>query len=77
MQSIRSTTTAIALAALPVLLCACAPSDELPDPYEVERRGCPNVDVLVCKVDKISKTEGVRERDVRICQCRPPDQIDF
>lgn len=59
---------------IPALLTACAGSGELAQPDE--QQSCPAPQVLVCRGGTVSKTGRVRDREPRICQCQPPDQLD-
>ena len=63
----------LAVVAQGALLVACTASDELPDPYE--KRQCPGNQVLVCIGGRVPQGARISDREPRICQCRPPDQL--
>ncbi len=65
-----SATTVISL-----LLSACAGSGRLPPPSE--QRSCPTDEVVVCWGGTTNKTGRIRDREPRMCECRPRDRITF
>ena len=65
----------IIAATITVLFSACAAGNDPSTPDQSD--SCPIGELWVCEGGTISKTGRVRDREPRVCQCRPQDQLAF
>jgi hypothetical protein len=63
------------MASVALLLAACAGSGA--NTPASEQQSCPGSQVLVCRGGTVSKTGRIRDREPRICECRPPERISY